>query len=41
MDRNLTSLKKMRMYILEEVENTGYMKKKSGGGPGVWVLEKS
>lgn len=39
MDRILTSLKKMRMYILEEVENTGYMKKKSGGG--YRVLEKS
>lgn len=39
MDRNLTSLKKMRMYILEEVENTGYMKEKRQGEDR--VLEKS
>ena len=31
MDRNFTSLKKKRMYILEEVENTGYMKEKRQG----------
>ena len=39
MDRNLTSLKKMRMYILEELENAGYMKKKRQGEDR--VLEKS